>query len=87
MEERIFKCHRKYGGLLVKVEDTDKFDTYTHSPADTGTVIRCRDCMYSAEGATKCEHFMVSYWAVDTGNDERVSADVFPDGYCAWGRK
>lgn len=50
-------------------------------------VVRCRDCMYSRKDGTLCMFFMS--WVPVAGGDEyeETSADVEPDGFCAWGRR
>lgn len=55
--EMIFRAEPKYGGLLVHLDDTDKYDYHTKNPACTGEVVRCRDCkeLHTVANIPYCE--------------------------------
>ena len=86
--ECIFECQPKYGGLLVHLDDTDRYDYHTKNPACTGEVVRCRDCKcltQSDEGFPVCRRGWVVSYNEDAGNDRKLMVEVDPDGFCAWG--
>lgn len=85
MMEMIFECKPKYGGLLVHIDDTDRYDYHTKNPACTGEVVRCRDCMYhftdSEEPGMVCRRECLDEW----GLKQEIEFQTNPDGFCAWG--
>lgn len=50
-------------------------------------IVRCRDCDLSQKDGTRC--ILFAGWEPIEGSDvyELVSADVEPDGFCAWGKR
>ena len=85
--EHIFKTESKYGGLLVHLDDTDRYDCHTKNPACTGEVVRCRDCKHSMDGGTKCVGRAYSP-AKPSGERVRVVySEVVPNGFCWLGER
>lgn len=72
--EMIFQAEPKYGGLLVHLDDTDRYDYHTKNPACTGEVVRCRDCkeLHTVASIQYCE------------KHDRLT-DL--DGYCWWAER
>ena len=50
-------------------------------------VVRCCDCDLSQKSGTRC--LLFAGWEPIEGSDEYelVSAEVEPDGFCAWGKR
>ena len=87
MREVIFKAEPKYGGLLVHIDDTNRYDYYTKNPACKGEVVRCRDCKHSLDAGTKC---VGRAYAPAEPSEERVHvvySEVVPDGFCWLGER
>lgn len=84
--EMIFQAEPKYGGLLVHIDDTDRYDYHTKNPACTGEVVRCRDCK-SVQNTLR-----FSDWAHGSADTNvpfcaTLRREVDPDGFCWLGER
>lgn len=77
--ERIFECEPKYGGLLVHIDDTDRYDYHTKNPACTGEVVRCRDCRHYAFDNSDHE------WREPHSCQLFICDVMMPDDFCSRG--